>query len=170
MQQKNTKKESKTRQAAKQLLDFINAGAIPDFLTDEVSLAVERAGRIKGLAMPTFDEPEEEQLDLLERFIEETEFFDCRKREGRPEPLSFDEIRSLARNLVRFITEGDDEAAEVLMVLMREIIEHPFNSSHVEAVAMTIADELFTLQPAFSEAQEKFITEQRAKLLAKIAN
>ena len=82
----------------------------------------------------------------------------------KPEKMPYEQIDRLARGLA-FDLIDDNSAIACLMLLMQEIAEHPFNTSHVETVANLINMHLFAVTPEADRAIREFLAAKRRALL-----
>lgn len=77
--------------------------------------------------------------------------------------LSYREVERLAAGLASDLMSNIPPTGGVLMVLMQEISNHPFDPSHVEMVANHINSRLFAWTQEADDAEQRYIALQRAK-------
>jgi hypothetical protein len=82
----------------------------------------------------------------------------------KPEKMSYEQIDRLARALAYELMQ-EDRALGILMLLMQEIAEHPYDHSHVETVANLVNTRAFAVTPEADTASRQFIAGARLALI-----
>jgi hypothetical protein len=81
----------------------------------------------------------------------------------KPEQLSYTRVDNLASALSIELME-EEEACNLVMILMQEIAEHPFDNSHVETIANLVNTHLFARSRQADKAFKQFMDAERRKL------
>jgi hypothetical protein len=83
------------------------------------------------------------------------------------EQLDWNQIDFLARTVSVDLMGDKEEAMRVLMILMQEIAENPFDHSHVETITNLLLHHLFASTVEADVAFKTFIARERQKLTEK---
>ncbi len=88
-----------------------------------------------------------------------------RKQTDKPEKLTYEQIQTISLAVAQDLSQFESTAG-YLIVLMRDIAEHPFDSSHVETIATLLSSHLFNWATVeSSEALRNFTANARQKVL-----
>lgn len=82
----------------------------------------------------------------------------------KPEPLTYEAAQRLAQGIARDAIE-EEGLLGALMIFTRELIDHCFDASHVETMAIALEDHLYAVTLDCDRASRRFIEERRAEFL-----
>lgn len=85
--------------------------------------------------------------------------------EEKPEPMTWNQIDSLARSLAVELMDAEAETVHTLLLLMNEISSHPFDHSHVETIANLLRVHLFAVTLESDRAEVQLVAKLREKFL-----
>jgi hypothetical protein len=83
-------------------------------------------------------------------------------RSGKPEQLSLEEIRRVAKGLGDTVCQ-DDDAVELLLLLAVHMMEHCSDMQYMDNIGMTLAQQLFTETLTWSDTVLNHAEEYRRK-------
>jgi hypothetical protein len=105
MPKKNRLSADEALAQARTVYQFLNAGGIPDFVNNAITVAIEDAGNLKKKPTPDYTEPDEEVINMLAAIFRETKMlhygelksglrFDKKTRDEQDADLLFDVMNS----------------------------------------------------------------------------